>query len=159
MATEGVISIEEIEKQSDLPVFEVSDALDWMEGPSVVGDNTLESLAGFSNAVGAKVLLVQYDYPDLTEYFVDPDDFDLDELFEDGVDDVEAAIDERNAELDGILAEYDGRPWAVSVFVMYEGQPFGVFLTDNDLIDRLGETSMEFIARLYWQANCDCEED
>lgn len=150
MSESPIPSMEDIRSASDLPVFEVTGDLEWMEGPVLVGNNDFESLAEFARAVGAKVVLVQYDYPDFDDYYVDPDDFPLHSLFgEEREDEIVDMIEDRNDDFEDFLdKEYDNEPFACSVYVMYEGTPYGFYVEDDALIEAFGETGEEFIVRL-----------
>ncbi|MDO5853886.1 MAG: hypothetical protein Q4Q62_07615 [Thermoplasmata archaeon] len=149
MSESPIPAMDELKGEFDIPVFEVTGDLEWMEGPVIVGNNDFDSLVAFADAVGAKAVLVQYDYPDFDDYFVDPDDYPLDDIFgEESEDMILDAIDDRNDEFEDFLEkEYDGEAVGCSVYVMYEGTPYGLFIEDDALIEAFGETRDEFILR------------
>lgn len=151
MSDSPIPQMKDVRALTDLPVFEVAGCLEWMEGPVQVEDNDIESVLEFARAVGSKVLMVQYDYPMFDDYYVDPGEYRLDELFgEEREDEILDLIEERNDELDDLFdTEYDGEPIGASVFVVYEGEAYGMFVQDDALIEEFGETADEFIVRLY----------
>lgn len=114
---------EAITEQFDIPVYEVSEAFDEFEAPVILGANTLEDLKAFAKDVGAKVVLVQYDYTDEDELYVDVPDEALEGLFGDRADEARERIFDHNT---AILDEDWEAPYAVTAFVMYEGSAFGI---------------------------------
>lgn len=160
MKSSVIPTMEDIASRSAVPVFEVSCALEWMQGPVQVGSNDIDSVLRFAEAVGARVLLVQYDYPEFDDYYVDPDAYRLDEMFaEECEDQVYDAIEERNDEIDEYLdKDYDGEPFAVSVFVSYDGRAYGMYVEDDALIEAFGETADEFMFRLMMDERDEDEE-
>ncbi len=114
---------EAITEQFDIPVYEVSEAFDEFEAPVILGANTLEDLKTFAKDVGAKVVLVQYDYTDEDELYVDVPDDALEGLFGDRTDEARERIFDHNT---AILDEDWEAPYAVTAFVMYEGSAFGI---------------------------------
>lgn len=114
---------EAITEQFDIPVYEVSEAFDEFEAPVILGANTLEDLKTFAKDVGAKVVLVQYDYTDEDELYVDVPDDALEGLFGDRADEARERIFDHNT---AILDEDWEAPYAVTAFVMYEGSAFGI---------------------------------
>lgn len=114
---------EAITEQFDIPVYEVSEAFDEFEAPVILGANTLEDLKAFAKDVGAKVVLVQYDYTDEDELYVDVPDDALEGLFGDRADEARERIFDHNT---AILDEDWEAPYAVTAFVMYEGSAFGI---------------------------------
>ncbi len=114
---------EAITEQFDIPVYEVSEAFDEFEAPVILGANTLEDLKAFAKDVGAKVVLVQYDYTDEDELYVDVPDDALDGIFGDKADEARERIFDHNT---AILDEDWEAPYAVTAFVMYEGSAFGI---------------------------------
>ncbi|MFT0898456.1 hypothetical protein [Candidatus Methanoprimaticola sp. MG2] len=152
MSKSPVPSLEDIRKIAELPVFVVEGDIEWMEGPVLVNGNDIESTLDFAKAVDAKVLFIQYDYPDFDDYFIDDEDYDLEELFGDAEGDVLNAIEERNDDFEDFLEkEYDNEPIGCSVYVMYEGTPYGMFVEDDQLIESFGELNDEFIVRTYME--------
>lgn len=151
MTKSPVPSVEDISRIAGIPVFVVEGDLEWMEGPAIVNANDIESTLDFARTVDAKVLFVQYDYPDLDDYFIDPDDYDICDLFgEEREDEILDLIDDRNDDLEDFLEnDYDGEAIGCSVYVMYEGTPYGMFVEDDSLIESFGETCIEFIVRQY----------
>lgn len=114
---------EAITEQFDIPVYEVLEAFDEFEAPVILGANTLEDLKAFAKDVGAKVVLVQYDYTDEDELYVDVPDDALDGIFGDKADEARERIFDHNT---AILDEDWEAPYAVTAFVMYEGSAFGI---------------------------------
>ncbi|MDO5861555.1 MAG: hypothetical protein Q4Q58_01970 [Thermoplasmata archaeon] len=151
MSESPIPSLEDIRSAAAIPVFEVTGDLEWMEGPAIVGANDFDSLTAFAAAVGARVMLVQYDYPDFDDYFIDPDEYPLSELFEEErEDEILDLIDDRNDEFEDFLEkEYEGEPIGCSIYVMYDGTPYGLFVEDAALVEAFGETADEFIIRNY----------
>ena len=154
-------SIEDIRKMAGIPVFKVEENLEWLAGPALIGDNDIESVMEFADVVGAKALFVQYDYPDFDDYFIDPDGEDCITLFdEDDEEDLLDAIEEHNDDFQDFLDEnYDGERLACSVYVMYEGQAFGMFVLDDALLESFGEDGGEFLVRKFIEYYCDDDED
>lgn len=122
---------EAIKEQFDIPVHEVTEAFDEFEAPVILGQNTIEDLKAFAADVGSKVVLVQYDYTDEDELFIDIDDDALEGLFGENAEQAEEIICEHN---DAILEEDWDAPYAMSAFVMYEGSAFGIRVF-NDAYD------------------------
>ena len=122
---------EAIAEQFDIPVHEVSEAFDEFEAPIILGGNTVEDLKAFADDVGSKVVLVQYDYTDEDELYVDIEDEALEGLFGDKADEARERIFEHNT---AILDEDWEAPYAMSAFVMYEGSAFGIRVF-NDVYD------------------------
>ncbi len=151
MSRSPIPTMDDIRAKTNLPVFKVEGDLEWMDGPVLVRNNDLDSVTAFAEAVGAKVLLVQYDYPDFDDYFIDPEEYDLIDLFGEEMEDaILEAIEERNDEVEDYLEkEYDNEPIGCSVYVMYDGAPYGMFIEDDALIEEFGETNDEFIVRKY----------
>ena len=143
-------TMEDIRARADIPVFEVAGALEPMTGLVQVGSNDIYSVLKFADAVGSRALMVQYDYPEFDDFYVDPGAYPLEEMFEEEcMDEVYEAIDDRNDEIDEYLdKEYDGEPFAASVFVSYDGTAYGMYVEDDALIEAFGETSDEFMVRL-----------
>ncbi len=154
-------TLEEIKASTDLPVFEVSGDLNWMEGPVIVGDNDMDGLLEFAAAVKSEVVLVQYDYPDFDEYFIDPYDFPMDQVVdEEDMDLFLDAADKRNDEVEEFIQEeYNDEAVACSVYVNYQGTAYGVYISDDALIDSFGETAAEFVVRFATEYLDDEEED
>lgn len=160
--SDGILpSIEEIQSKTEIPVFVVEGRMVNMEGPAIIGNNQLEDVLDFADAIDAKVVLVEFDYPDLCEYIVDPDIFDLEEMFEeDDLNDILDEIEERNDSLMKFFdEEYDDEPIGCSIFVEYNGAQFGVYIEDYDVLARFGETCREFYARIFFDDDEDVEED
>ena len=122
---------EAIAEQFDIPVHEVSEAFDEFEAPIILGGNTIEDLKAFAEDVGSKVVLVQYDYTDEDELYVDIEDEALEGLFGEKADEARERIFDHNT---AILDEDWEAPCAVSAFVMYEGSAFGIRVF-NDVYD------------------------
>lgn len=126
---------EAIAEQFDVPVHEVSEAFDEFEAPIILGSNTVEDLKAFARDVGSKVILVQYDYTDEDELYVDIDDESLNSLYGDNADEARERIFDHNT---AILDEDWEAPYAMSAFVMYEGSAFGIRIFnevyDGDLL-------------------------
>lgn len=126
---------EAIAEQFDVPVHEVSEAFDEFEAPIILDSNTVEDLKAFARDVGSKVILVQYDYTDEDELYVDIDDESLNSLFGDNADEARERIFDHNT---AILDEDWEAPYAMSAFVMYEGSAFGIRIFnevyDGDLL-------------------------
>ena len=122
---------EAIAEQFDIPVHEVSEAFDEFEAPIILGGNTIEDLKAFAEDVGSKVVLVQYDYTDEDELYVDIEDEALEGLFGEKADEARERIFDHNT---AILDEDREAPYAVSAFVMYEGSAFGIRVF-NDVYD------------------------
>ncbi len=144
--------IEDIRSKTTIPVFEVTDDLPELEGPSVIGSNDMDSLLSFAMAVDAKVIFVQYDYLDMTDYIVDPADYSFDEVFdEDETLDVMHEIYEHNQDVCELFDSDDAnRPVACSIYVMYEGSPYGIFCEDIELIESFGETADEYMTQVLY---------
>lgn len=126
---------EAIAEQFDVPVHEVSEAFDEFEAPIILSSNTVEDLKAFARDVGSKVILVQYDYTDEDELYVDIDDESLNSLYGDNADEARERIFDHNT---AILDEDWEAPYAMSAFVMYEGSAFGIRIFnevyDGDLL-------------------------
>ena len=126
---------EAIAEQFDVLVHEVSEAFDEFEAPIILGSNTVEDLKAFARDVGSKVILVQYDYTDEDELYVDIDDESLNSLYGDNADEARERIFDHNT---AILDEDWEAPYAMSAFVMYEGSAFGIRIFnevyDGDLL-------------------------
>ena len=122
---------EAIAEQFDIPVHEVSEAFNEFEAPIILGGNTIEDLKAFAEDVGSKVVLVQYDYTDEDELYVDIEDEALEGLFGEKADEARERIFDHNT---AILDEDWEAPYAVSAFVMYEGSAFGIRVF-NDVYD------------------------
>lgn len=154
MSGNVIPSVEDVKKIAGIPVFEVFDDLEWMEGPVMVDNNDIASVLEFAKAVGAKAMFVQYDYPDFDDYYIDPDEFDIEDIFgEDAADDVYDAIEDHNDDFEDFLEnDYDNEPFACSVYVMYEGTPYGMYVEDDELIESFGESGYEFLVRKYIEA-------
>ena len=75
-------TMEDIRARADIPVFEVAGALEPMTGPVQVGSNDIYSVLKFADAVGSRALMVQYDYPEFDDFYVDPGAYPLEEMFE-----------------------------------------------------------------------------
>lgn len=161
MSDSVIPSVEDIRKLADVPVFVVEGDLEWMEGPALLEGNDCGAVMEFADAVDAKVILVQYDYPDFDDYFVDPEDYPIEDFFEDDeIDDLFESIEEKNDEFENFLEEeYDGEPIGCSVYVMYDGTPYGMFVQDDALIEAFGETADEFLVRKYLEYGDDEEEE
>lgn len=159
--TSSLPTLEDLESCTDLPVFEVAGNIPELEGPVIVGNNDTESLQAFIEAVDAKVVLVQYDYIDPMEYLIPPEGCDFDGILDDDeAEDVLDQIEARNDEIFDRLESDDALlPIACSVFVMYEGTPYGIYTEDVELIESYGETGNEFLIRIMHGILCDCEED
>ncbi len=149
MSKSPIPRIEDIRGMTSIPVFEVAGNLEWMDGPVLVGNNDLESVMDFAKAVEAKAILVQYDYPDFDDYFLDEFDVDVIDLFgEDMEEEILDAIDAHNDEFEDYLEkDYDNEAFGCSVYVMYEGVPYGMFVADDLLIEEFGESGEEFLVR------------
>lgn len=158
-------TLEDLESQIDLPVFEVSGNIPELEGPVVVGNNDMESLQAFTEAVDAKVVMVQYDYFDPDDYIVAPEKYAFEEILdEDEVDELLDKIEEHNESVYELLDKDESfQPIACSIFVMYEGTPYGIFTEDIDLIESFGETGEEFLSRtiynIYFDVSDEDDED
>ena len=122
---------EAIAEQFDIPVHEVSEAFDEFEAPIILGGNTIEDLKAFAEDVGSKVVLVQYDYTDEDELYVDIEDEALEGLFGEKADEARERIFDHNT---AILDEDGEAPYAVSAVVMYEGSAVGIRVF-NDVYD------------------------
>lgn len=159
MRDSPIPSLQDIRARTDMPVFEVVEDLAWMVGPVQVESNDFQSVISFARAVGSRVLLVQYDYPDFDDYYVEPRSFDIDVLFgEEREDEIRDLVEERNDEFEEFIEkEYDGEPFAVSIYVKYEGTPYGIFIEDDALIESFGETADEFVTRLIMEDEEDAE--
>ncbi len=151
MSKSPIPTIEEIRAATPLPVFIVNGDLEWMEGPVLVENNDIASTLDFAEKIDAKAVLVQYDYPDFDDYFIDEDDYDIKDLFgEEMEEEILDAIDDHNDDFEDFLEkEYDNEPIGCSVYVMYEGAPYGMFVEDDALIEAFGESADEFIVRKY----------
>lgn len=159
MSGNVIPSAEDVRKVAGMPVFKVCDDLEWMEGPVIVDSNDIASVLEFARTVGAKALFVQYDYPDFDDYFIDPDEYDIEEIFGDDLADaIYDAIEDHNDDFEDFLEnDYDNEPFACSVYVMYEGTPYGMYVEDDELIESFGESGFEFLVRKCYEA--DEEED
>ena len=153
--------IEDIRSKTTIPVFEVTDDLPELEGPSVIGSNDMESLLSFATAVDAKVLFVQYDYLDMMDYIVDPADYSFDEIFdEDETLDVMHEMYEHNQDVCELFDSDDAnKPVACSIYVMYEGSPYGIFCEDIELIESFGETADEYMTQVLYDFLFEDVED
>ena len=114
---------EALAEQFDIPVYEVSEAIDLYEAPVILGNNTVEDLKAFAQDVGSKVILVQYDYTDEDELYVDISEEAIESLFGDHADEAKDCIVDHN---DDVMAEDWSAPYAMNAFVMYEGSAFGI---------------------------------
>lgn len=152
--------IEDIRSMTDIPVFKVDGDLEWMVGPALIGDNDCESVMEFADTVGSKAIFVQYDYPDFDDYFIDPDTEECIALFdEDDMDELIEAIDEHNEEVDDFLDKnYDGEPIGCSIYVMFEGQAYGMFVMDDSVLEAFGEEGTEFLVRKFIEFYGDDED-
>lgn len=142
-------AIDEIRKEMDVPVFEVFGDLDPLDGPVIVENNDMDALKAFAKAVGAKVVLVQYDYADTSDYLIDETLYKLDTFFDsDEVSEISDNIHARNCEvMDYFQDEYEGEPVGCSIYVNYEGTAYGIYIEDEEMLDAIGETPEEFVWR------------
>ena len=153
-------ALKDIRSMTDIPVFKVEGDLEWMIGPALIGDNDCESVMEFADTVGAKAIFVQYDYPDFDDYFIDPDNEECICLFdEDDEDELYEAIEEHNDEFQDFLDKnYEGEPIGCSVYVMFEGQAYGMFVMDDALLESFGEEGTEFLVRKFVEFYGDDED-
>lgn len=142
-----------IAEKFDIPVQEVSGMFDDYESPFILGRNTVDDLKAFADAVGSKVVLVEYNYVDGEELIVDISDEALEGLFGEGAGEAADIIAEHN---DAIMAEDWEAPYAVNVFVMHEGQPFGIKVYNDVYEDDLLIDPEDYIVCLL--DGCDEEE-
>lgn len=151
----------DLETQIDLPVFEVKGNIPPLEGPVVVGGNDMDSLQSFADAVDAKAVMVQYDFFDPDDYLVAPEKYAFEQILdEDELDELLDLIDEHNENVYALLDEDDAyEPIACSVFVMYEGMPYGVYDEDVELIESFGENAEEFLSRALYNIYFDVSDE
>ncbi|MBQ8178881.1 MAG: hypothetical protein IJ026_00330 [Candidatus Methanomethylophilaceae archaeon] len=147
--TDGIKSLEDVRNFFDgagVRAFEVSDAFGEGEGPVIVGDNTLEDVRDLAEAVGAKVVFVEYDYIEPEDLVVNPEDFDLEEIFGDDAEEAERTILEHN---DTIIAQDWDEPYAMTVFIMHEGHPFGMQVISEEFDEFLVSCPAEYVSEIY----------
>ena len=142
-------TVDEIRKEIDIPVFEVFGDLDPLDGPVIVENNDMDALKAFAKAVGAKVILVQYDYAYMSDYLIDETPYELDSLLDpDEVAEISDNIYARNCDVrDYFQDEYEGEPIGCSIYVNYEGTAYGIYIEDAEMLDAIGETPDEFVSR------------
>ncbi|MBP3386062.1 MAG: hypothetical protein J6K69_04330 [Candidatus Methanomethylophilaceae archaeon] len=121
----GLPKYQEIEENVKIPLMEVDLAFGPEDGPIIVGRNDFDSFNKLIDTIGAKMAFVQYDWILPPGMCVDMEEYDIDELFgEDDAEAIKAIVQERNDLLNALgddLLQY-----RACVFVMHEGQAFGI---------------------------------
>ncbi|MBQ8180090.1 MAG: hypothetical protein IJ026_06620 [Candidatus Methanomethylophilaceae archaeon] len=147
---------ESIAQSFDIPVYEVSLAFGEDECPIIIGDNTLEELVSFSKSVGAKTVMVQYDYVDPEDLVVNIEEETLQALFGEDADSARVKIRDHNRDI--IVEDWDA-PYAMNVFVMHEGHPFGVRLYNEVYADAPLIDPEEFVMDMLENPDIDDESE
>ena len=142
---QSILVTEALADLFDIPVHEVSEAIDIYESPVILGNNTVEDLKAFAKDVGSKVVLVQYDYADEDELCVEISDEAIEALFGKNANDAKDYIMNHN---ENIMSEDWSAPYAMVAFVMYEGSAFGIKVYNESYDDELLIEPEDFIACL-----------
>lgn len=146
MSEEEIVTIDRISSTlGGIPVFEVSCAFGDETMPIILGENTLDDVRAFASSVEAKVAFVQYDYIEPDVMKIDVDDIEMDGLFGDCADAAETMIGEHNAYIETIDCS---KPYAMAVFVLFQGQAFGMQVFDEEIDYNALRTEDEFLLEL-----------
>lgn len=137
--------LEDAETVPKVPVFLVANH-QFVGDFKILGNNDLEPLREFIIATGTKVAFIQFEFPDYDDYLITLTESTMPLLDSDELDEFEDLVDERNAEVLKLLDEHKDHPIICMVYVMYEGQVFGMAIPNNDLLNELGPTKDEFIS-------------
>ena len=146
MSDEEIVTIDRIDSiLGGIPVFEVCNAF-WDESmPVILGENTLDDVRAFATSIEAKAAFVQYDYIDPEDLILDAEDLDMEAMFGENADAARTMIDEHNAYIESVDWS---RPYAMAVFVLYQGQAFGMQVFDDEVDYDALTTPEEFLMDL-----------
>lgn len=146
MSDEEIVTIDRIDSTlGGIPVFEVCNAFGDESMPVILGDNTLDDVRAFATSIEAKAAFVQYDYIDPEDLVLDPEDLDMEILFGENAEAAESMINEHNAYIESVDWS---KPYAMAVFVLYEGQAFGMQVFDEEVDYDALTTPEEFLMDL-----------
>ncbi len=95
------------------------------------------------------MILVQYDFADMYDYYITDTPSELDKYLDpEEVEEVNDIIDKRNCEVEEYFQdEYEGEPIGCSIYVNYEGTAYGIYIEDEKLLDEIGEYAEDFVFR------------
>lgn len=146
MSDEEIVTIDRIDSiLGGIPVFEVCNAFGDESMPVILGENTLDDVRAFATSIEAKAAFVQYDYIDPEDLVLDPEDLDMEILFGENAEAAESMIREHNAYIESVDWS---KPYAMAVFVLYEGQAFGMQVFDEEVDYDTLTTPEEFLMDL-----------
>lgn len=146
MSEEGIVTIDRIDSiLGGIPVFEVSNAFGDETMPIILGENTLDDVRAFATSIETKATFVQYDYIEPEMMILDTEDLDMEALFGENADAAKSMIDEHNAYIESVDWS---KPYAMAVFVLFQGQAFGMQVFDEEVDYDALSTADEFLMDL-----------